>query len=64
MSKLVNDIIELLIDVFGLYVHYIFEELIKSFKIINLINMIGRTNKDHVTIKDVPAEAFIKAFAE
>ena len=26
--------------------------------------MIGRTDRDHVTIKDVPAEAFILAFAE
>jgi small subunit ribosomal protein S19e len=26
--------------------------------------MIGRTTKDHVTLKDVPAEAFIRAFAE
>ncbi len=26
--------------------------------------MIGRTLRDHVTIKDVPAESFIRAFAE
>jgi small subunit ribosomal protein S19e len=26
--------------------------------------MIGRTQRDFVTIKDVPAESFIRAFAE
>lgn len=26
--------------------------------------MIGRKQKDHITLKDVPAESFIRAFAE
>lgn len=48
----------------SLQTHYISEVLIKILKFINLINMIGRTDKDHITVKDVPAELFIKAFAE
>lgn len=59
-----NGFVKFGINVFWLSVHYNIEFLIKDLKIINLINMIGRTSKDHITIKDVPAESFIQAFAE